>query len=83
MGIQEAIEAPRLTRETGKVYVDSRFPTSVQDRLVAMGHDLVWIDEELRSWAKPVGIVRDPSTGLLHGGVTTSLTAFESKAVGF
>jgi len=83
MGIQEAIEAPRLTRETGKVYVDSRFPTSVRDMLVAMGHDLVWIDEELRSWAKPVGIVRDPSTGLLHGGVTTSLTTFESKAVGF
>jgi gamma-glutamyltranspeptidase/glutathione hydrolase len=83
MGIQEAIEAPRLTRETGKVYIDSRFPTSVRDRLVAMGHDLVWIDEELRSWAKPVGIVRDPGTGFLHGGVATSLTAFESKAVGF
>jgi gamma-glutamyltranspeptidase/glutathione hydrolase len=83
MGIQEAIEAPRLTRETGKVYIDSRFPTTVRDRLISMGHDLVWIDEELRSWAKPVGIVRDPGTGLLYGGVTTSLIAFESKAVGF
>jgi gamma-glutamyltranspeptidase/glutathione hydrolase len=83
MGIQEAIEAPRLTRETGKVYIDSRFPTTVRDRLISMGHDLVWIDEELRSWAKPVGIVRDSGTGLLHGGVTASLTACESKAVGF
>jgi gamma-glutamyltranspeptidase/glutathione hydrolase len=82
MGIQEAIEAPRCTRETGRLFIDSRFPPSVRDRLSSMGHDLDWVDEELRSWARPVGVVRDPATKLLHGGVTTTLTTFESRAVG-
>jgi len=82
MGIQEAIEAPRCTRETGRLFIDSRFPPEVRDRLLAMGHDLDWVDEELRSWARPVGVLRDPATGLLHGGVTTTLTNFESRAVG-
>ncbi len=82
MGIQEAIEAPRCTRETGRLFIDSRFLPSVRDRLSSMGHDLDWVDEELRSWARPVGIVRDPATKLLHGGVTTTLTNFESRAVG-
>ena len=82
MGIQEAIEAPRCTRETGRLFIDSRFPPETRDRLRAMGHDLDWVDEELRSWARPVGVIRDPETRLLHGGVTTTLTNFESRAVG-
>ena len=82
MGIQEAIEAPRCARETGRLFIDSRFPPEVRDKLTAMGHDLDWVDEELRSWARPVGILRDPVTKMLHGGVTTTLTTFESKAVG-
>jgi gamma-glutamyltranspeptidase/glutathione hydrolase len=82
MGIQEAIEAPRCTRETGKLYIDSRFPPEVRDKLRAMGHELDWVDEELRSWARPVGVLRDPKTKMLHGGVTTTLTNFESRAVG-
>ena len=82
MGIQEAIEAPRCTRETGRLFIDSRFPPEVRDRLKAIGHDLDWVDEELRSWARPVGVLRDPKTKLLHGGVTTTLTNFESRTVG-
>jgi gamma-glutamyltranspeptidase/glutathione hydrolase len=82
MGIQEAIEAPRCTRETGRLFIDSRFPPEIRDRLKAMGHDVDWVDEEIRSWARPVGVLRDPKTKLLHGGVTTTLTNFESKTVG-
>jgi gamma-glutamyltranspeptidase/glutathione hydrolase len=82
MGIQEAIEAPRCARETGRLFIDSRFPPEVRDKLTAMGHDLDWVDEELRSWARPVGVLRNPVTKMLHGGVTTTLTTFESKAVG-
>jgi len=82
MGIQEAIEAPRCTRETGRLFIDSRFPPETRDRLREMGHDVDWVDEELRSWARPVGVIRDPETKLLHGGVTTTLTNFESRAVG-
>jgi gamma-glutamyltranspeptidase/glutathione hydrolase len=82
MGIQEAIEAPRCTRETGRLFIDSRFSQEVREQLKAMGHDIDWVDEELRSWARPVGVLRDPKTEMLHGGVTTTLTNFESRAVG-
>ncbi|MEE8355485.1 MAG: gamma-glutamyltransferase, partial [Candidatus Bathyarchaeia archaeon] len=82
MGIQEAIEAPRITRETGTVYDDSRFPFEVKAGLEARGHDLVWVEQELQNWARPVGVLRDPGTGLLHGGVQCHLTGFESVAIG-
>ena len=48
-----------------------------------MGHDIEYIDPELRSWGRPVGVLRDPVTGLLHGGVYSLLTGFESMAVGY
>ena len=32
MSIQDAVDAPRVTRETGKVYLDSRFPKDVRDQ---------------------------------------------------
>lgn len=83
MGIQDSIEAPRITREISTVYVDSRFPEEVRDGLVAMGHDVVWVDQELQNWGRPVGVLIDPKTGLLHGGVQFNFTGFESIAVGF
>ena len=83
MGIQDAIEAPRIMRETSTVYVDNRFPGEVRDGLIARGHDVVWVDQELQSWARPVGVVKDPQTGLLHGGVQCHFTGFESIAIGF
>jgi len=82
MCVQDAVDAPRITRETGTVHVDSRLPLKVRDGLRAMGHDVNWVDAELRSWGRPVAVLRDPSTGLLHGGVYTLLTGFESMAVG-
>jgi gamma-glutamyltranspeptidase/glutathione hydrolase len=82
MRVQEAIEAPRITRETGEVYVDNRFPVGVRDALMAMGHHVVWVDQEVKSWGRPVGVLRDPETGLLHGGVQCHFTGFESVAVG-
>jgi gamma-glutamyltranspeptidase/glutathione hydrolase len=82
MGIQEAIEAPRIFRETSTVYADNRFPVEVREGLVARGHDLVWVEQELQNWARPVGVLRDLETGLLHGGVQCYLTGFESIAVG-
>ena len=82
MGIQEAIEVPRCTRETGRLFIDSRFSPEVRDKLATMGHDVDWVDEELRGWGRPVGVLRSPKTGLLYGGVTTSLIGFESRVVG-
>ena len=83
MGVQEAIEAPRITRETMEVYVDNRFPDVVRDELTEMGHDVVWVDQELKSWARPVGVLRDAETGLLHGGVYWNHNGFESIAMGY
>jgi gamma-glutamyltranspeptidase/glutathione hydrolase len=82
MGIQEAIEAPRINRETGKVYINNRFPEKVKDGMTARGHDFIWAEQELIGWANPVGVLRDPKTGLLHGGVTCDLLTFESVAIG-
>lgn len=82
MCVQDAVDAPRITRETGKVHVDSRLPLKVRDGLRAMGHDVNWVDAELRGWGRPVAVLRDPRTELLHGGVYTLLTGFESMAVG-
>ena len=82
MGIQEAIEAPRIFRETSTVYADSRFPIEVKEGLEARGHDLIWVEQELQNWARPVGVLRDPETGMLHGGVQCHLTGFESIAIG-
>jgi gamma-glutamyltranspeptidase/glutathione hydrolase len=82
MSIQEAIEAPRCTRETSRLFIDSRFSPEVRDRLRAMGYDLDWVDEELRSWARPIGVLRDRDAKTLHGGVSATLTNFESRTVG-
>ena len=83
MGIQDAVDAPRITRTTGTTFLDSRFPATVRDELVAMGHDVNYIDPELRGWGRPVGVLKDFETGLLHGGVYSMLTGFESMAVGY
>jgi gamma-glutamyltranspeptidase/glutathione hydrolase len=83
MSIQDAVDAPRITRETGTVFVDSRFPIEVREGLEKMGHEIEWIDPELKGWGRPVSVLRDPETKLLHGGVYSSLTGFVSMAVGY
>jgi gamma-glutamyltranspeptidase/glutathione hydrolase len=83
MGIQEAIEAPRIKRETSTLYLDNRFSPEVRDTLTGMGHDVVWINKELYNWGRPVGTLVEPETGLLHGGVECHFTSFESKAIGY
>jgi len=83
MGAQDAVDAPRITRETGTVYLDSRYPAAARDRLTSMGHDVDWVDPELKSWGRPIAVVKDGETGMLHGGVYSMLTGFESMAVGF
>jgi gamma-glutamyltranspeptidase/glutathione hydrolase len=82
MGIQEAIEAPRINRETGTVAVDNRYDSEVLEGLRARGHDLRWVDQEVQNWANPIGVLVNPETGMLHGGVQCHLTTFESIAIG-
>jgi gamma-glutamyltranspeptidase/glutathione hydrolase len=83
MGIQDAVDAPRITRETSTLFLDSRFPKKIKDTLIQMGHDVNWIDAELKSWGRPVGILKNPNDGFFHGGVYSLFTGSESMAIGY
>jgi gamma-glutamyltranspeptidase len=83
MRIQDAVDAPRITRETGTVFVDSRFPVEVKEGLEGMGHDINWIDTELKSWGRPVAVLKNKETNMLHGGVYSNFNSFVSMAVGY
>ena len=68
MEINAAIAAPRVFVESGKVFLDSRFPAEVLEGLAAMGHDVAVVDLEF-GFARPNAIVIDQEKGLLHGGI--------------
>ncbi len=84
MGIQEAITAPRIHIEGAdpkrpegmllrELFVDSRLPTETVEDLRRRGH-LISVKHD-GDFALPVGILRDPSTGTMHGGVTVPVPA--------
>jgi gamma-glutamyltranspeptidase/glutathione hydrolase len=83
MGIQEAIEAPRITTEVEEVFVDNRVPRRVRDALRRMGHQVIEVDRETYNFARPVGVLVDQRRNVLHGGVDCLFTAFESQAIGY
>jgi gamma-glutamyltranspeptidase/glutathione hydrolase len=72
MSLQEAIDAPRVYVQTGRIFLESRTPPAVCRALAAMGHDVTVVDKEY-NFAQPTGILVDPETGLLHGGVDRDL----------
>ena len=82
MGIQDAIAAPRVHCEVRNAYIDSRLSPTIQDALHAMGHNLVVCEESFHSphFGRPIGILRDPASGLLYGGAAPLRRAV---AVGF
>jgi gamma-glutamyltranspeptidase/glutathione hydrolase len=84
MGIQEAIAAPRIHIEgsdpkvpEGKlvkeVFIDSRVDRETVQELKRRGHEITQKSDG--DFALPVGIMRDPSTGKLHGGATVYVPA--------
>jgi gamma-glutamyltranspeptidase / glutathione hydrolase len=89
MGIQEAIAAPRIHIEgsdpkvpEGKLiremFVDARLERSTIQALGKKGHEItIKLDGD---FALPIGILRDPTSGKLHGGVTVPVPAM---AIGF
>jgi gamma-glutamyltranspeptidase/glutathione hydrolase len=89
MGIQEAIAEPRIHIEGSdpkvpegklvkKMFVDSRIDRETVKELERQGHEITLnMDGD---FARPVGIMRDPLTGKLHGGVTVPVPA---TAIGF
>jgi gamma-glutamyltranspeptidase/glutathione hydrolase len=45
MGVQAALDHPRVHSQGGETYVDRRIPEAVRRRLAAVGHDLVVVEE--------------------------------------
>lgn len=84
MGIQEAIAAPRIHIEGSdpkvpegrlvrEMHVDSRIDPETVRALERSGHAITLkLDGD---FALPVGILRDLSTGKMHGGVTVPVPA--------
>jgi gamma-glutamyltranspeptidase/glutathione hydrolase len=66
MSIQQAVEAPRIwTMMYGDLNAEEGFPTDVTAALTQMGHSV----DRVRTVAGGMnGVLRDPKTGLLHGG---------------
>ncbi len=71
MSIQPAISAPRVDVSTENTYYDDRLDPDVVDRLTAMGHKMVAVNEEYNpfgwEFANPTGVMVD-GQGRLRGG---------------
>ena len=70
MGMQAAVDAPRVHCQGQETIVDSRIPTEVQDQLRALGHEVVLAEEGpgQNNFGRVVNIWRDLETGLFHAG---------------
>jgi gamma-glutamyltranspeptidase/glutathione hydrolase len=70
MGIQDAIDAPRLHSERGPVFVDSRMPEALVLELQSMGHNILLVEESpsRANFARPIGGLIDPVTKRLNAG---------------
>jgi gamma-glutamyltranspeptidase/glutathione hydrolase len=66
MGIQQSVESPRIwTRMFGDAEVEEGFPEEITAALKELGHGV----KRVRAVAGGMnGVLRDPETGLLHGG---------------
>ena len=66
MSIQQAVEAPRIwTMMYGDLNTEEGFPAEVTSALETIGHSI----RRVRTVAGGMnGVLRDPATGLLHGG---------------
>ena len=82
MGLQEAIDGPRVHCQGRATEVDSRIPAEVQARLAALGHEVVPKEEGPGNthFGRVNAIYIDPKTGLLHAGTGP---AWHSAAAGY
>lgn len=82
MGIQAAIDAPRVHCQGQETTVDARIPIEIQRQLADMGHqvDVVLDDPGVNHFGRVVGIRREATTGQLYAG---SGPAWNSAAAGF
>ena len=71
MGIQEAVSAARVDASGRQNEVDARIDPETVGRLSRMGHDLCVVEQSASSspFARPLGALIHPETGLIHCGV--------------
>jgi gamma-glutamyltranspeptidase / glutathione hydrolase len=74
MGVQRAVDTPRVHCQGEETFVDSRIPLAVQERLRELGHVVVQQDEmpAPTNFARVSAVARDPATGLLTAGSSPS-----------
>jgi gamma-glutamyltranspeptidase/glutathione hydrolase len=74
MGIQGAVDAPRVHCQGAESFVDSRIPDHVRARLAEIGHRLVSQDETPAplAFARVGAVARVPATGQLSAGAGPS-----------
>jgi gamma-glutamyltranspeptidase/glutathione hydrolase len=70
MGIQAAIDAPRIHHEASlyEVIMEDRVPEAVRKKLEEMGHKIVVAPAFDTGYASVQGIMIDPESGLMFGG---------------
>ena len=71
LGLQQAIDAPRVDASTPQVLLDDRLPREVIEHFERLGHRAAVVGEAFtpRSFSSPVGVLRDPDTGLMTSGL--------------
>ncbi|OPZ50819.1 MAG: Gamma-glutamyltranspeptidase precursor [Firmicutes bacterium ADurb.BinA052] len=72
MGLDEAIEAPRMfcsssAGKPGTLFVESRIPAEVRDALKAMGHNVSVRGDYDSYFGGTQAILLDQSSGMIHG----------------
>jgi gamma-glutamyltranspeptidase/glutathione hydrolase len=70
MGVQAAVDAPRVHCQGRETYVDARIPADVQTALIELGHRIV-VQEVVPGmpyFGRVNAIFIDQRTGLLHAG---------------
>jgi gamma-glutamyltranspeptidase/glutathione hydrolase len=70
LGLQEAIDVPRVHNQGDETFVDSRISAGVRARLSELGHRLVVQDEApgVTAFGRVSAVTRDPATGVLRAG---------------
>jgi gamma-glutamyltranspeptidase/glutathione hydrolase len=82
MSVQMAVDAPRVHCQGNETYVDARIPAEVQDKLAALGHNIIVVEDKpgVTNFGRVNAIWVDPQTGLMHAG---SGPAWLSAAAGY
>ncbi|MDQ3670104.1 MAG: gamma-glutamyltransferase family protein, partial [Actinomycetota bacterium] len=68
LGLQAAVDAPRVHCQGEETFVDTRISTDVRARLAELGHEVVPQEEVPGTFffGRVSAVRRDPVTGLLH-----------------